>query len=93
VRTKSAAESRSPIDGTRHKCYTGYMIQSLEIPDPFATFVAHKYANFKGMVYDYFAKEWYLKTACCGEELYAPNKKTMTKIRLYHTRNECMGGY
>lgn len=26
-------------------------------------------------------------------ELYAPNKKTMTKIRLYHTRNECMGGY
>jgi hypothetical protein len=45
------------------------------------------------MRYDFFAKEWYLKTACCGEELYAPNKKTMVKIRLYHTRNECLGGY
>lgn len=45
------------------------------------------------MVYDFFAKEWHLKTACCGEELYAPNKKVMTKIRLYHTRNECTGGY
>jgi hypothetical protein len=55
--------------------------------------VAHKYANFKGMQYDYFGKEWHLKTACCGEELYAPNKKIMNKIRLYHTRNECMGGY
>ena len=69
------------------------MLSSLEIPDPFATFVANKYANFKGMRYDFFAKEWYLKTACCGEELYAPNKKTMTKIRLYHTRNECLNGY
>jgi len=69
------------------------MITNLEIPDPFTTFVANKYANYKGMLYDFFAKEWYLKTACCGEELYAPNKKTMTKIRLYHTRNECLGGY
>jgi hypothetical protein len=25
--------------------------------------------------------------------LYAPNKKTMNKIRLYHTRNECLNGY
>jgi len=46
-----------------------------------------------GMLYDFFAREWHLKAACCGEDLYAPNKKTMTKIRLYHTRNECMGGY
>jgi len=68
-------------------------LNSYEIPDPFATFVAKKYASFKGMRYDFFAKEWYLKTACCGEELYAPNKKTMTKIRLFHTRNECLGGY
>lgn len=72
--------------------YTEYMI-NMEIPDPFATFVANKYANAKGLVYDFFAKEWYLKAACCGEELYAPNKKTMTKIRLYHTRNECLNGY
>jgi hypothetical protein len=69
------------------------MIQSLEIPDPFDTFVANKYAKLGGLKYDYFAKEWYLKAPCCGEELYAPNKKTMTKIRLYHTRNECLGGY
>jgi hypothetical protein len=62
-----------------------------DIPDPFQTFVAKKYAKIKGMQYDFFAKEWYLKTACCGEELYAPNKKTMVKIRLYHTRNECTG--
>jgi len=69
------------------------MIHTLEIPDPFATFVAKKYAKFKGMQYDFFAREWHLKAACCGEDLYAPNRKTMTKIRLYHTRNECMGGY
>ena len=84
---------KSPIDGPRQIYYNRYMRIALEIPDPFATFVAHKYANFKGMQYDYFGKEWHLKTACCGEELYAPNKKIMNKIRLYHTRNECMGGY
>jgi hypothetical protein len=93
VRTKSAAESRSPIDGTRHKCYTGYMIQSLEIPDPFATFVARKYANFKGAKYDFFSGEWDMKCGCCSEPLNAPTKKILTKIRLYHTRNECLGGY
>jgi len=69
------------------------MITNMEIPDPFQTFVTKKYANAKGYIYDYFAKEWYFKSSCCGEELYAPNKKTMTKIRLYHTRNECLGGY
>ena len=84
---------KNPIDGTRQIYYNIYMIDNMEIPDPFATFVAHKYANFKGMRYDFFAKEWHLKTACCGEEIYAPSKKILTKIRLYHTRNECMGGY
>ncbi len=69
------------------------MLNSLEIPDPFQEFVANKYRNKSGLKYDFFAKEWYLKASCCGEELYAPNKKTMTKIRLYHTRNECLGGY
>lgn len=68
-------------------------MKTYEIPDPFETFVANKYKNVSGLVYDFFAKEWYLKASCCGEELYAPNKKTMTKIRLYHTRNECLGGY
>jgi hypothetical protein len=36
---------------------------NMEIPDPFETFVAKKYANAKGLVYDFFAKEWHLKTA------------------------------
>ena len=69
------------------------MMHNMEIPDPFATFVANKYKNTGGLKYDFFAREWYLKTACCGEELYAPSKKIINKIRLYHTRNECMGGY
>jgi hypothetical protein len=76
------------------RTFTGEeMLNHYEIPDPFQTFVAKKYANAKGLVYDFFAKEWYLKTACCGEELYAPDKKTIIKIRLYHTRNECLNGY
>jgi len=66
---------------------------SMEIPDPFTKFRIDKYNRTGGLKYDFFTREWYLKTACCGEELYAPNKKTMTKIRLYHTRNECLGGY
>jgi hypothetical protein len=70
-----------------------YSLISYDIPDPFETFVSKKYASAKGLIYDFFAKEWYLKTLCCGEELYAPNKKIMNKIRLYHTRNECTGGY
>jgi len=45
------------------------------------------------MLYDFFAREWHMQCGCCEEDLYAPNKKTMTKIRLYHTRNECTGGY
>lgn len=70
------------------------MLSSLEIPDPFTEFCIEKYSKQNSAYkYDFFAKEWYLKTACCGEELYAPNKKTMVKIRLFHTRNECMGGY
>jgi hypothetical protein len=76
------------------RTFTGEeMLNHYKIPDPFQTFVAKKYANAKGLVYDFFAKEWHLKTACCGEELYAPNKKIMVKIRLYHTRNECLNGY
>jgi hypothetical protein len=69
------------------------MLSSLEIPDPFQTFVAKKYANFKGARYDFFSGEWDMDCGTCGEPLNAPNKKTLTKIRLYHTRNECTGGY
>ena len=66
---------------------------SLEIPDPFETFVSKKYKDFKGMMYDFFGQEWHMNCGCCNEDLYAPTKKIMTKIRLYHTRNECTGGY
>ena len=66
---------------------------SLEIPDPFEVFVQSKYANFKGMRYDFFAREWSGSCNACGEELYAPTKKEYTKNRLYHTRNICCGGY
>ena len=64
-----------------------------EIPDPFDTFVANKYKNYVGAVYDFFAREWHMKSTCCNIEIYAPTKKTLMKTRLYHTRNECTGGY
>ncbi len=69
------------------------LIQSLEIPDPFQTFVANKYSNAKGYVHDFFTGEWTYKCLTCKDDLSAPSRKIMTKIRLYHTRNECTGGY
>lgn len=68
-------------------------MRTYDIPDPFQVFVANKYKNYVGAVYNFFTKEWHMKCGCCKEDLYASNKKTMTKIRLYHTRNECCGGY
>lgn len=68
-------------------------MQTYEIPDPFMEFVKNRNLKLSGSIYDYFAKEWYMKCGCCKEDLYAPNKKTLTKTRLYHTRNKCMGGY
>ena len=67
--------------------------QSLEIPDPFQTFVAKKYAKAKGYVHDFFTGEWSYKCLTCKECMSAPSRKIMTKIRLYHSRNECTGGY
>jgi len=67
--------------------------QSLEIPDPFQTFVTKKYANAKGYVHDFFTGEWFYKCLTCKEDMSAPSRKIITKIRLYHTRNECTGGY
>ena len=32
---------------------------NMEIPDPFQTFVAKKYANAKGYVHDFFTGEWF----------------------------------
>jgi hypothetical protein len=65
---------------------------SMEIPDPFQTFISKKYANFQGSMYDFFTREWSYRCVC-DEMLSAPSRKIMTKVRLYHTRNECLGGY
>lgn len=64
-----------------------------EIPDPFETFLSKKYQNFTGAVYDFFAKEWSYDCSSCGDALFAPTKSTITKTRLHHTRNVCLGGY
>jgi hypothetical protein len=64
-----------------------------DIPDPFATFVAEKDAKKRGTKYDFFEQVWTHTCGACKEMLDAPSKKIMTKIRLYHTRNECLNGY
>jgi len=70
------------------------MLQSLEIPDPFTAFRIAKYEKQKyGARYDFFSGEWDMACGACQEPLNAPTKKILTKIRLYHTRNECLGGY
>jgi hypothetical protein len=66
---------------------------AMEIPDPFQTFVSKKYNNAKGYIHDWFSGEWSFICTTCKEELFGPSRKIMTKIRLYHTRNECLGGY
>jgi hypothetical protein len=69
-------------------------MRSYDIPDPFTTFRTKKYlAQKSGYRYDFMSGEWDMNCSCCKELLTAPNKKTLTKIRLYHTRNECTGGY
>ena len=64
-----------------------------DIPDPFQEFVYNKYKNYVGAVYDFFAREWHMKCGCCKQSIYSPTKKILTRTRLYHTRNECQGGY
>jgi hypothetical protein len=64
-----------------------------DIPDPFQTFVTKKYANAKGYIHDFFTGEWSYKCSACKEDLFGPSRKILTKIRLFHTRNECLGGY
>jgi hypothetical protein len=66
---------------------------NMEIPDPFQTFVINKYSKVNGYGYDFFAQEWYYKCSTCSEDLSAPTRKIMTKIRLFHTRNECLNGW
>ena len=66
---------------------------NMEIPDPFTTFCIKKYAKQKGHRYNFFTREWDFTCSTCKELLNGPTKKILTKIRLYHTRNECLGGY
>jgi len=68
-------------------------MQNYEIPDPFMGFVRNRNLKLSGAIYDYFAKEWSYKCSTCLDVLHAPSKKTITKTRLSHTRNICLGGY
>jgi hypothetical protein len=68
-------------------------MQNYEIPDPFMEFVRNRNLKLSGAIYDYFAKEWSYKCSTCLDVLHAPSKKTITKTRLSHTRNICLGGY
>lgn len=68
-------------------------MMNMEIPDPFDTFVSNKYKNYVGAKYDFFAREWTMNCGCCKEELFGKTRKMLVKVRLYHTRNECCGGY
>jgi len=70
-----------------------FNVINMQIPDPFQTFVAKKYASAKGYVHEFFTGEWSYRCLTCKDNLSAPSRKIMTKIRLYHTRNECLGGY
>jgi len=81
------------IDNIIYKLYYGCMHYAYEIPDPFKEFVERKYQNFSGMKYHFFDKFWSTKCSACNTELEGPNKKTLVKIRLFHTRNECLNGY
>jgi len=47
----------------------------------------------KWMWYDFFGREWQGFCASCRKELFAPTKSEFITNRLYHTRNECGGGY
>ena len=69
------------------------MPKHYDIPDPFQTFVSNKYANAKGYIHDFFTGEWSYRCLTCKDNMSAPSRKIMTKIRLFHTRNECLGGY
>jgi hypothetical protein len=64
-----------------------------DIPDPFQDFVSKKYSNVRKSVWDFFEREWNFSCGSCNESMSAPSRKIMTKIRLYHTRNECLGGW
>ena len=66
---------------------------NLEIPDPFTTTKTKTCSAQSGYMYDYFAQEWYVTCLACSTELFGPNKYEMLKIHLYHTRNECLGGW
>jgi len=45
------------------------------------------------MWYDFFGREWQGICASCRKELFAPTRSEFVGNRLYHTRNECGGGY
>ena len=73
--------------------YTASEMINLDIPDPFMTTKTKEYGSVKGYQYDYFAQEWTILCLACNTDLYSPTKYDMIKTHLYHTRNECLGGW
>ena len=45
-----------------------------DIPDPFETFVANKYRNYVGAIYDFFAREWHMN-ADVAKKIYMHQQK------------------
>jgi hypothetical protein len=93
LRVEGSKPSGGTIDNLVNKLYDSTMANTYDIPDPFLEFVEKKYKNFSGMKYHFFDKFWSTKCGACNTELDGPNKKTLVKIRLFHTRNECLNGY
>ena len=93
LRVDGSRPSGCTIDNKTNKLYDSTMLSMCEIPDPFADFIERKYANVKGLKYHFFDKIWITKCGTCNLELDGPNKKILLKIKLYHTRNECLNGY
>ena len=93
LRVEGSKPSGGTIDNRLNKLYDSTMLSMYEIPDPFQEFVDRKYRNSSGMKYHFFDKFWSTKCGACDIELDGPSKKTLVKIRLFHTRNECLNGY
>ena len=93
LRVEGSKPSGGTIDNQRNKLYDSIMLSMYEIPDPFVDFIERKYVNTKGLKYHFFDKIWSTTCGTCNLELDGPSKKILLKIKLYHTRNECLNGY
>jgi hypothetical protein len=93
LRVEGSRPSGGTIDNQINKLYDSIMQKVYDIPDPFVEFVNKKYSNAIGLKYHFFDKIWSTSCGTCGLELDGPSKKLLLKIKIYHTRNECLNGY